>query len=189
MDTLKHNPTRSEARKYCSGCDMGKPAIKGAYFGANRSTGDGLARRCLECSRAADRRRQPKHQAQKQIRQKRQKKEARKREIDGSVTGNGKPRRGSATPHTTEIIEDFWKAYDQERFVDLLVEHLENCETSNNIGAVWKTIEWVMKLTAEHGPPSLGDLSHMTQNELACELQKILQSCAAGDAAQLGITG
>lgn len=175
MNTSNNNPSPSKNRKYCSGCGLEKPAIKGEYFGANRSTGDGLARRCLECARAADRRRQPQHQARKLLRQRRQRKEEPAREAADYVAGRRSP--STAAPCAAEEVEEFWKGYDRERFMDLFVGHLRDCKSSNNIESVGKAIDAVMNLTAESGPQPLSreELSHLTDDELAIRFQKLMR--------------
>lgn len=179
MNTSNNNPSPSKNGKYCSGCGLEKPAIKGEYFGANRSTGDGLARRCLECARAADRRRQPQHQARKLLRQRRQRKEERAREAAEYVAGRRSP--STATPHAAEDIEGFWNKYDRKRFLGLLITHFKNCKSSNNIEVVQKAIDATMKITVEHWqagkyrPLSLEELSLLTEDELAKRLRRLMQ--------------
>ena len=163
MNALKDNPT-----KRCSDCRRQKPAVN---FGANRSAADGLARQCLECTRAADRRRQPRHQAAKQIRQKRRRKEERSREAAEYMSKGT----GTATPHCSDIITGFWKKSDCEPFVNLLVDHLRDCKKSSNSNLVRRTINRVMEKTDEYWKARQVDLSLLSQDELGRRVQNLLR--------------
>lgn len=175
MDALKDNPTQGTAMKRCSGCRRQKPAVMGKYFGSHRSAWDGLARQCLECTRAADRRRKPRHEAQKRRRRKRNKRREQAEAV--AYSAKGKPRLSVATPYPAEVVEDLSRQHGRERSVGLLASHLRNCKTSNNREAVRQAIAWVLNATAEHEEANRVDLSLLTQDELARRLQKLMASC------------
>lgn len=169
MDTLPDKPT-----KHCSGCDLDLPAIR-EFFGANRSTKDGLARHCLECARAFDRKRPPRNQAISTCRRRRLRASQAKEAADYGAAIE-KSKSAANEPHTSEMVGDFWEIQDGDRGTGILAGYLEDCKTCDNLDAVQKVIDMRLEVTNQRQRRlSQEELSCMTDDELAQAAQKILQ--------------
>ena len=169
MDSLPDKPT-----KHCSGCDRDLPAIKGKYFGANRSTKDGMARHCLECARASDQKRPPRNQAISACRRRRRSASQAKEAAD-YVAGINRGKSTANEPHASEAAEDFWEIQDGDRHTGLLASHLDDCKTGGNIDAIQAVIDLRLNVANQPRRLSQEELSRMTEAELAQAAQKVLQ--------------
>ena len=175
MDTPGDKPLMGSPTKHCSGCDRDLPAIKGKYFGANRSTADGLASRCLECARAADRKRPPQHQARNA---RRRRKAVRECEVSEYAAGIRRSKSAANQPHASETTEDFWEIgdRDRDRSAELVASHLRACRTCDDPAVVQRAIDAVLEATADCRPcPE--DLGLLTDDELGQRFQAFMASC------------
>lgn len=128
--------------------------------------------------RQLQRQRQPRHQAAKVRRQKRQRKEDRAREAKDYV--EGKLLSGDSIPPSVEEINSFWDGQDRNRFTNLVVDHLKECKSGGTIDGVQRTIDRMMKATIEHErasgqqPLSLEKLGQLTEDELGTRFRAVL---------------
>lgn len=157
MDNQKNNPPEM---KDCSGCGQDKPIDQ---FGVNRTNFDGRANNCLECARAHDRERREPQEASLT--------EADLSRLKAAIT---EQHESDITPHPAEVVEKVWSLFPKDKFAALWANQLKNCIKSKSLVSVQKSIDAMMKATADHREGSIGDLAGLTDEDLARELNKVL---------------